>query len=419
MKVKKVTAEKNSSKKKVFEEGFSPVKRSSVLMYEQQVKYLPLSLERLREQIEVLERRKGLLRWALIKHDKDTDKEGELVAPHYHVVLQFRKRVTVDLVAKRFKDKPQQFEIMTKRGQGAKNSAENAFAYLIHRTTNSREKYQYDASEVIANFDFSKFVQEQEERLRTPDDVLDLLGEGKLTRQEAIEEISFFGAAKMSEYRRKIDDVFAMRIELDYQEWLQDMERKGEPIKVIWCFGLGGTGKTRYAKDWADRHDLNHYICSGSNSPFDGLNNLGSKQQEVLIIDELRPGVLKYHDLLQILDPWNFEKIAVARYRNPRIMAKVIFVCTVYSPLDFYRNTIINNRSIDTFKQLSRRIGVTIEFTHDGIYEVQLSTETGLYERVKRYENQYISHTREVAFSIDDLETYGKFDEEGGIFDGR
>lgn len=411
MKVKnKVTAKKTSSKKKLLEEDFNPVKRSSVLMYEQQVKYLPLSLERLREQIEILERRKGLLRWALIKHDKDTDKEGELVAPHYHVVLQFRKRVTVDLVAKRFKDKPQQFEIMTKRGQGAKNSAENAFAYLLHRTTNSREKYQYDVNEVVANFDFSKFMQEQEERLRTPDDVLDLLGEGKITRQEAIEEISFFGAAKMSEYRRKIEDVFAMRIELDYQAWLYEMEQKSEPIKIIWCFGPGGTGKTRYAKNWADRHGLIYYICSGSNSPFDGLNGLGPRQQEVLIIDELRPGVLKYHDLLQILDPWNYEKRAVARYRNPRIMAKVIFVCTVYSPLDFYKNTLVSDRNIDTFKQLLRRIGVTIEFTYDGIFEVQLSTDSMLYERVKRYENQYINHTREVTFSIDDLETYGKND---------
>ena len=120
--------------------------------------------------------------------------------------------------------------------------------------------------------------------------------------------------------------------------------------------------------------------------------------------------MLKYHDLLQILDPWNYEKRAVARYRNPRIMAKVIFVCTVYSPLDFYKNTLVSDRSIDTFKQLLRRIGVTIEFTYDGIFEVRLSTDSMLYERVKRYENQYVNHTREVAFSIDDLESYGKND---------
>ncbi|MDM8284882.1 Rep family protein [Ligilactobacillus salivarius] len=391
-------------------------RRSPVLMLVQQEEHLSLPINELQTKIERL-KNIGLIRWAYIKHDKDKDEDGKLVAPHYHFTLQFKKRVSVNSIAKRLKENVNRFEIMTKRGLNAKVSANNAFAYLVHRTENAREKYQYDPKDVVSNFDFPKFIQELSEQM-TPQDVLDMLGEGKITKREAQRQILALGASIMSKYKRKIDDVYTTRLDLEYHKWVKEMKAANEPIKVIWCYGAGGTGKTRYAREWAIKQNLNYYICSGSNSPFDGLKNLSAQEQEVLIIDELRPETVKYPDLLQILDPMNFEKVAVARYHNPHIMAKIIFVCTIYDPYQFYRHMPRLDRNIDTFDQLSRRIGLNIEFTKYYIKETvpKLSKvkdkDTGnpkttyMYKTTKSYKNKFKKNKVETRFTLEDLENY-------------
>lgn len=392
-------------------------RRSPVLMLVQQEEHLSLPIDELQTKIERL-KNVGLIRWAYIKHDKDKNEDGELVAPHYHFTLQFKKRVSVDSIAKRLKENANQFEIMTKRGLNAKVSANNAFAYLVHRTENAREKYQYDPKDVVSNFDFPKFIQELAEQM-TPQDILDMLGEGKITKREAQKQILSLSATAMSEYKRRIDDVYSARLDLEYRKWVKEMKAANKPIKVIWCYGAGGTGKTRYAREWAIKQNLNYYICSGSNSPFDGLKDLSPKEQEVLIIDELRPKTLQYPDLLQILDPMNFEKVAVARYYNPHVMAKVIFVCTIYDPYQFYRHMPRLDRNIDTFDQLSRRIGLNIEFTKSHINETvprlkkvkdedtDEAETTYMYETIKSHKNKFNTNKVETKFTLEDLENYG------------
>ena len=396
-------------------ERISP-KRSPVLMLVQQESKLSLPIKELQDRIEHL-KNMGLIKWAYILHDKDKDKHDKLVAPHYHFTLQFKKRVSVDAVAKRLKESPSQFEIMTKRGRDAKVSANNAFAYLVHRTEKAKGKHQYDPKEVIASFNYPKFIKDIAEQM-TPKDILEMLGEGKITKHEAQEQIMAFGAPTLGTYKKKIDDIHSARLDIEYQEWLKEMKALKEPIKVIWCYGAGGVGKTRYAKDWAVRQGLNYYICSGSNSPFDGLNDLSAKEQEVLIIDELRPKTLKYPDLLQILDPMNFEKVAVARYHNPHIMAKAIFVCTVYNPYQFYLQIPNLDRHIDTFDQLSRRIGLNMEVTTYNINETVPKLKeiedkrtgskfyTYEYEVVRSYINHYANDRIDTTFTLEDLEGY-------------
>ena len=69
-------------------------RRSPVLMLVQQEEHLSLPIDELQTKIERL-KNVGLIRWAYIKHDKDKDENSELVAPHYHFTLQFKKRVSV------------------------------------------------------------------------------------------------------------------------------------------------------------------------------------------------------------------------------------------------------------------------------------------------------------------------------------
>lgn len=406
----KTQKEEKNNEARMLVTGENNLKRSPVLMYEQQVKRMKLSFKELKEKVQRLP---ALSKWAIVKHDKDKNEQGETVLPHYHVVLIFKRRVSLEMIAKKLKDRPQQFEIMTKRGKSAKSSANNALAYLVHRTTNSRDKYQYDVNAVVANFDYVAFIKRQEAQMK-PQDILDLLGEGKITKQDSLTQMMDLGATTLSFYKKKIEDVHAARIEIEYQQWLKEMKEKKQKIKIIWCYGPGGTGKTRFAKEFCKRHDLNYFICSGSNSPFDGLNDLSATQQEVLIIDELRPGVIRYQDLLQLIDPMNYEKFAVARYRNPRVMAKVIFICTVYSPLEFYKSMPIINRKVDTVFQLNRRIGLTLRFSYQTIDEVINKRAVGVdkqeYTVIKEHENQYVSEAMYTGFSLKDLELYGEKD---------
>lgn len=381
-----------------------PLKRSLVFMYEQQVEYMPTSIDKLLVRIKRLG---NLDKWAYILHDKDVKQSQVPIPPHYHVVLIFKKRVSLDAVAKRLGDKPQQFEVMTKRGQGARQSSNNALAYLTHRTTNAQNKYQYSPADVKANFDYEAFLKSQEEQI-LPQDILDKLAVGDIDKKRAIQMLIAEGGGVLAKYKRKIDDIASARMEIEFDNWRLKMKKRNVPIKIIWCYGVSGTGKTRYAKNFCEERRLNYYICSGSNAPFDGLINLSADEQKVIIVDELRPNVIKYADLLQILDPMNFEKVAVARYHNPHVMAEVIFICTVYSPLSFYKALPVMDAKIDDFNQLIRRLGLIIKFTPESIFEMKYKIVNGNIECAKVNEkvNPFRNSGVTSHFSINELESY-------------
>lgn len=391
--------------KKTKNEHPSNYLRSAVLMYEQQLEHLPF------DNIDALERRlisllntHKLDRYALIVHDQDKNENGELIKPHVHVTLIFNERVSINTIAKVLDDKPQQFEIMTKRGNSAKVGAENALMYLIHRTSKSATKYQYPVSAVKANFDFESFVTSQEKQVN-PKDILDLLGDGKITELEAKRMMMVKGANIFANFSKKIKDVAAARLEIEYENWLDEMKKSAKAIKVVWIFGESGTGKTRYAIEFANRHHQSYFKTSGSNDPFEGYAG-----EKVMIIDELRPETLRFQDLLQILDPQVYEKKTVARYHNAHIMAEVIFITSPYDPLRFYNSIYGISSRIDSFQQLNRRIGLILNFQYQYILEqiceiTELDGSLG-YITVETTKNKYSQKLTTNGFSLNELENF-------------
>ena len=78
-------------------------------------------------------------RFAAILHDKDTDDDGNLKKPHWHIVITFKSQRTASAIAKEFGIEPNYIQ--------PTKSRDKALRYLVH--ADDCDKYQYDATEAF------------------------------------------------------------------------------------------------------------------------------------------------------------------------------------------------------------------------------------------------------------------------------
>lgn len=98
-------------------------------------------------------------------------------------------------------------------------------------------------------------------------------------------------------------------------------------------------------------------------------------------MDELRPKMMEYSDLLRITDPYGIENqvMAPSRYNDKALACDLIIITSPFSPSDFYfeqANRVMDKKaaaipSPDGIEQLLRRISVTIEMTEAEIQPVE------------------------------------------------
>lgn len=363
------------------------ITRSQIIMYVQQLSHLPFnSLEALERRLKELKRSKGLIKWAYIIHDKD-QKNGKLIEKHIHLDLEFQHRVTVKSVAKMLDDEPQRLEIFTKRGQSLENSWINALSYLVHRTSNSKDKYPYDLTEVRASFDYVKVIKNAEGNIEGANKIVDRFLREEIDYDIAELLLSNYGAKVLSKNIKILDNAQMFLNRKHYKEWVANKEKNNQSIIIVWIWGKAGTGKTSYCKSYMVKRNIEYYEASGHNDPFQNYNG-----QSGLIIDELRPGnYITYSDLLKILDPYDYNKPAVARYHNKYLMCDYIFVTSPFSPYSFYKNAKIKDTN-DSLEQLHRRIGVLLYFTSNNI--IEMSVEKNTYKEVSRVKNRWSQKAR-------------------------
>ena len=378
--------------------------RSRVWMYTQQGPKVPF------DSIEALIRRTqeipNIDKLAWIIHDKDIDKTGKPVEPHIHIGFTLSKRTTLANLARILTDRPQQFTCFTKRGQSVASSTKNLMGYLIHHTKEARKqkKYQYPVSSVHANFDYPAYI-EQTEQITSTKDILDEYANEDITRDQAEGLLRLQGGVVLARNTKSLDAINSYVLEEKRRRWLKKKSESQEPIRVIWLSGEAGTGKTSFARKYAESHDLSYFVTTSQNDPFQGYDG-----QKVLIIDEIRPNTIAYADLLQICDPYMYDKKLTARYRNPSFQSDIIFLTSVFPPLEFY-NAMHLNSEIDTFDQLNRRIGMNLQFYRDIIcqfvYDFNLDRKIWFTENVKAYPNHYSGNAFGNTFTLKDLQNYG------------
>lgn len=305
----------------------------------------------------------GASRCAGIVHDKDKGEED-----HIHVFICFPNGHYIKPLGKDLNIEPQYIKIWDE-------GINNGFAYLTHRTKDAQGDYQYSPTEVTANFNYIEWLEKYEARKRKGDKnssqrsevdiLLDLLYVGSITREEVEQQLS---GSQYAKHHKKIEDVWAKRLQNLAEDRMKQRKAAGEQVKVIWIYGEAGTGKTRFAKAQAAKNDVRYFITGSSRDPFQRYNG-----EDVIIYDEARPRDMAFSDLLKLLDPYGEDVSAPSRYFDKAICASMYYITSPYSPIDFYRRIMGEDweTHTDGFGQLQRRLFMVLKVTQKFIQEVQ------------------------------------------------
>lgn len=89
-----------------------------------------------------------IVSYAYIKHDKDVDSDGQLLKPHYHILIKWLKSKHVKNILNAFGLSLSQFINSDEKPVQAVKDVSLVLQYLIHK--NNPEKYQYSKDEIIS-----------------------------------------------------------------------------------------------------------------------------------------------------------------------------------------------------------------------------------------------------------------------------
>lgn len=261
---------------------------------------------------------KTIKEWAYIIHDKDDTR------PHYHIYLNFGTSVDTNMVAG-------WFGIANNFVNKVKGKKVDMLMYLTHNNESQKNKHQYNADEVISNFDFQLEIENSK-----------IIGNFKnysyAQQLRYVDSLPIVEKTKAYTQLKKLWEVECQCLSLSTD---RNME-------VIFITGKGGTGKTTYAKRMLDKLGYDYCISSSSNDPFQDY--LG---QKAIILDDLRDKSFELEDLLKILD--NNTKSSVKSRFNNKVFNGEMIVITSSVPIHYWYPLLKYSNSED-LNQLYRRI---------------------------------------------------------------
>lgn len=281
---------------------------------------------------DILRRYKTIKKYAYILHDKDAD-----TSPHYHIYVNFGKSgVDSKIVA-------QWFGVQESQVERIKGRATDMLLYLTHGQESQKNKYQYSPSEVVANFDFEAEIEKSK-----------ILGDFK--KYSYAEQLKYIDTLPIAEKKTAFGTLEKLwKIHCQVLSLQPDRD-----IDVMFIYGMPGTGKTTYAKRFAEGRGYDCCISSSSNDPWQDY--LG---QKCMILDDARDTTFdKFEDFLKIIDNHTSSSIQ-ARYGNKVFSGELIIITSSVPLSRWYGHLAYNNR--ENLKQLYRRITAYVEITRDQI----------------------------------------------------
>ena len=122
---------------------------------------------------------------------------------------------------------------------------------------------------------------------------------------------------------RSVQSVRMAEIWLKYNEPGRDWKPE-----VRWYWGPTGVGKTRDAREWL-KDDV--YTCMDTVKWFEGYDG-----HENVLIDDMRKDFAKFHNLLKLLDRYEYK--VETKGGSRQFVAKKIAITAPYHPADMYSN---------------------------------------------------------------------------------
>lgn len=317
-----------------------------------------------------------------IYHDKDKtvvydkfDKElvEKLKEPHIHVLFKAKESQDVETVANAVGVAPEYIEYAKKGSQ----SYNNMLAYLIH--AKDKQKHQYSPNEVLtlvgvdykthfANLSnqwkigaIKKTANQKIHNLsgNQLESVIDKILTQEISRDEILTVPEYKKAYVYNQ--QKIDRAFERVAEDKYKTFEKNITAKNIEKLSIYIYGETGTGKTKFAKELAERIRNFIYVYTGetwnsvslaSKNPFDDYNG-----EEIIILDDFRENTLEFKECLKVFGP-NEVAPAAARYKNKKIYFHVAIITTTKRPERLFKKA--KEDELENIRQFERRMGLMI-----------------------------------------------------------
>lgn len=342
-------------------------------------KYLPR--ERLEQGLNVVDDsgKNHLVHYAYILHDKDKNEDGSLKEAHWHILGKMDNSYSFEYIAKRF-------GVPTHLVKKIEYRFANALNYLTHNTLQAKleNKYHYEDEEVYSNYLWKNERQkaiDSDNKKNRKDEIRELIINGTIRKYNYYDYIS---ATEYDTYKKTIENAFQYR-----EDKLKGSDRN---LEVIYINGLSGSGKTTYAKEYAKKLGYSAYVSSGSNDVLDDY-----KEQDCLILDDLRPNCMGLSDLLKMLDNHTNSSVK-SRFKNKSLNeCKLIIITSILDIDTFYKN-VFDNKD-EPIKQLQRRCKTKIRMTNDEMYVSLYDEEFGDYGDEIKYKNPIANKYQKKTFS--------------------
>lgn len=369
------------------------------------------------EMKEVINKHSTIKDWAYIIHDKDVKTDGSPVEPHIHLYMHFgQSGATFDTVAKWFKEEKQQ--INSVKGRKA-----DILKYLTHR--NAPDKYQYDESEVVSNFDIDAAIKQDEELAQITqkiDDIVFAFAREHITYAQAhknmqsVKLIIPVGDMKTLEYWTKA----VAQIDRLWKQMCLISTKGKRNMKIIFIYGTSGSGKSTYAEMYADMmcKKMGYRDYARSSASNDIMQDYMG--EDVFILDDFRDvdevtGVAQsMTDVLKMLDP-HFASSSKSRYTNKTFTGKLMIITSTKDPLTWFEGT--KEQRWQFFRRIDKLIDITKEtvtvyqeententvhfmcgFAHDDAYIHRAKIKQQFPNPV----NEYVAKTKKVDSDYDD-----------------
>lgn len=134
--------------------------------------------------------------------------------------------------------------------------------------------------------------------------------------------------------------------------------------KIIWHYGPTGTNKTRSVYE----QENDQVFIPKNYKWWDGYD-----RHQIVLLDDLRADYCKFHELLTLLDRYQYKVEVKGGMRQ--LVATKIYITSPYHPNDLFKN-----KTEEDIKQLTRRITTIIHFPYINVedYDDRIKTQSDI-----------------------------------------